>query len=412
MPKVIYKIVLLVLFLGLVAVLLHSKLTATETPRIDPARIYYFYGEGCTHCANVDEFLRDNNFYEKYSMEKVEIYGNRTNALLLSQLFVYLKAPSSEQGIPAIFFGLRSYLTGDSLIIKDFEKMAEEFTTEASTPIGGQIDLTLPPNKTAPQPVPQDTAKPEANIKELSNTSSEKEPTRTPKSQDDTQLELTIIPVVMGALVDSINPCEFAVLILLLTTILATGSDKKALKAGLLFSLSIFLSYLAMGLGLYKALTVGSLPQYFLKIIGSLAILLGLLNLKDFFWYGRGGFIMEVPISWRPKLKAILASVTSPAGAFAVGFLISLFLLPCTSGPYIVVLGLLSQKGIFSTALLYLILYNIIFVTPMILITLAVYKGFSIKKAEEIRGKNLRFLHLIAGLLLIGMGILVLGGWI
>ncbi len=216
----------------------------------------------------------------------------------------------------------------------------------------------------------------------------------------------------MGAFVDSINPCEFAVLILLLTTILAAGSSRRALKAGLLFSLAIFLSYLAMGLGLYKALTVGNLPYLFMNFIALLAIIFGLLNLKDYFWYGRGGFLMEVPMSWRPRMKGLLMSVTSPLGAFLIGFLISLFLLPCTGGPYIVVLGMLAKRTQLAQALLYLILYNLIFVLPMVLITLAVYKGLSPERAEEERQKRIRLLHLIAGIILIGMGGVILAGWV
>ncbi|OGD83287.1 hypothetical protein A2165_03830 [Candidatus Curtissbacteria bacterium RBG_13_40_7] len=167
-----------------------------------------------------------------------------------------------------------------------------------------------------------------------------------------------------------------------------------------------------MGLGLYKALAWGNLPRIFLVFIGLLAIVLGLFNLKDYFWYGKGGFLMEVPMGWRPRLKALISGVTSPGGAFFIGFLVSLFLLPCTSGPYIIILGMLSQKTQFTQALAYLVFYNIIFILPMILITLAVYKGFSLKQAEEFRQKRLRLLHLIIGLLLIGMGSVVLAGWI
>ncbi|OGY24045.1 MAG: hypothetical protein A2172_00665 [Candidatus Woykebacteria bacterium RBG_13_40_15] len=121
---------------------------------------------------------------------------------------------------------------------------------------------------------------------------------------------------------------------------------------------------------------------------------------------------MEVPASWRPRLKSLISRVTSPVGAFFIGFLVSLFLLPCTSGPYIIILGMLSQKTLFTQALAYLVLYNLIFILPMILITLAVYKGFSLQQAEEFRLKRLRIMHLIIGLLLIGMGGVVLAGWV
>jgi cytochrome c biogenesis protein CcdA len=224
-------------------------------------------------------------------------------------------------------------------------------------------------------------------------------------------LDLSIAAVVGASVVDAINPCAFAVLIILMTTILASGGGKKALKSGLAFAASIFVSYFLMGLGLYKALGTGEVSHLFYGLVGWLAILLGLFNLKDYFWYGRG-FLMEVPMAWRPKLKGIIQSVASPVGAFGIGFVVSLFLLPCTSGPYIVILGMLAKKAFQTQAIAYLILYNLIFVLPMVLISYAVYRGFDPKKAEKIRQKRLRTLHLIAGLIMLAMGVVILGGWL
>lgn len=87
-----------------------------------------------------------------------------------------------------------------------------------------------------------------------------------------------------------------------------------------------------------------------------------------------------------------------------------MFLLPCTSGPYIVILGLLAKSTTQNYAILLLLLYNFIFVLPMILITLGIYFGYTTTdKAEKLRKNRLRTLHLIAGIiiLLLGVGMLV-----
>jgi cytochrome c biogenesis protein CcdA len=227
---------------------------------------------------------------------------------------------------------------------------------------------------------------------------------------------LTIPVVIAAAAVDSINPCEFAVLILLLTTILLSANRKKALYAGLAFSLAIFISYFLMGLGLYSAIQASGLTRTFYIIVAFLAILVGLFNLKDYFWYGKY-FLMEVPLSWRPKMKSFLRRVTSVPGAFIVGVVISLFLLPCTSGPYIVILGLLANLTTKTQGLIYLLLYNLIFIIPMLTITLLIYFGLTTtEQAEHWRTRKLKTLHLITGaiilLLGIGMVISVLLGWI
>jgi len=58
-----------------------------------------------------------------------------------------------------------------------------------------------------------------------------------------------------------------------------------------------------------------------------------------------------------------------------------------------------------------LFLYNLIFVLPMILISFATYFGLNIEKAEEKRTKNLKWLHFVAGIIMIFMGIYLLIGF-
>lgn len=219
---------------------------------------------------------------------------------------------------------------------------------------------------------------------------------------------LTLSAVVLAAAVDAINPCAFAVLILLIAAVLATRDRRRALYAGLAFSLSIFISYYLMGVGLYSAVDAAGVTRTIFLAVAVLAILIGLFNLKDFFWYGKW-FVMEVPLSWRPNLKRITQGITSVPGAFLAGFLISLFLLPCTSGPYIVILGLLATTATRASAFGWLLLYNAIFILPMIAITLAIYGGLTTaQRVESWRGQHLRTLHLVTGtiILLLGLGML------
>jgi len=217
--------------------------------------------------------------------------------------------------------------------------------------------------------------------------------------------ELTIPAVIGAAVVDAINPCAFAVLIILIATILAKDYDrKKALLSGFAFSASIFISYFLMGIGLFTALETAGLSRKFYFVVSILAIIVGLFNIKDYFWYGKG-LLMEVPLTWRPKIKKAINSITTPTGAFLIGFLVSIFLLPCTSGPYVVILGLLAVKESYFSGILYLLLYNMIFLSPMIIITLVIYKGLTTTDAlENMRKKKLKLLHLIAGIIMILLG--------
>jgi len=328
-------------------------------------KIYFFYGQGCPHCEVVEEYFTDNNIYSKYQIDKKEIYGNKENARLLISVLSELGYPTDQIGVPTVVVG-SEVLVGDKIIIESFESAAENLKNSQNN-LNKEIE----------------------NIKKTENTAA--------------LPNLTVIAVAGAAIVDAINPCAFAVLLILMTTVLARGSAKEALKSGLAFSLAIFVSYLLMGIGAYTALSYGNIGKLLVRVIGIVAIVLGLFNIKDFFWYGKV-FLIEVPLSWRPRMKKLINSVTSPVGALFTGFIVSLFLLPCTSGPYIVILGLLANSSAKPQALAYLALYNIIFVSPMILITLAVYRGMDPAKLETLRQKNLRILHLFAGIILLVLG--------
>ena len=285
------------------------------------AKIYFFYGIGCPHCSIVEQYFEKKDLYAKYPIEKKEIYFDRDNAVFFNSTLDTLGVPGDARGVPMVVMG-DQVIIGDKPIVDGFISKADVFLQRYSGPPKGE----------------------------------------NPKQPDVQKSNLTLAAVIAGALVDAINPCEFAVLIILMTTILGTGNAKKAFRTGLAFSASIFISYFLMGLGLYKALSLGAMSSWFFTLIAWIAILLGLANLKDYFWYGKG-FLMEVPLSWRPRLKALIHSVTSPKGAFFIGFLVSLFLLPCTSGPYIVILGMLAKKVFDVQAIVYLLLYNFIFIS-------------------------------------------------
>lgn len=344
-------------------------IVATRISAETPQENYFFYGNGCPHCATVEKYFEENDIFKKYNIQEKEVYFNKENALLFTQMMNEQGIPANRQGVPTLILD-GEVIMGDIPIIAVFENT-------------------------------------DTQIEFVNETTEAKAQGMEPKQKPN----LTLAAVISASIVDAINPCAFAVLIILMTTILSTKDSKKALKAGLLFAAAIFISYFLMGLGIYKVLGAGKFSETFYKGVGWLAILLGLLNLKDYFWYGKG-FLMEVPLSWRPKMKALIKSVTSPLGAFGIGFLVSLFLLPCTSGPYIVILGMLAIDTLQIQAISYLLLYNLIFVLPMVVISVAVFKGFNPTKAEETRQKHLKNLHLIAGIIMVLMGLIIVGGWI
>ena len=221
------------------------------------------------------------------------------------------------------------------------------------------------------------------------------------------------------ALADSVNPCAISVLTMVLMTILIQAPEKRkrVLFAGLAFVSSVYIGYLFYGtilIQFFKTfaefLRINS--KIFYNGLGILAMIIGSLNIKDFFMYKKGGIATEMPLFMRPKVKKTIEKMTSPSGAFIIGFIVTLFLLPCTIGPYIVASGLLSELGFFG-ALPWLLYYNLIFVIPMLAITFLVYLGFT--RIEDVSGwkeRNIRKLHLVAGSLLFLVGLALILSWI
>lgn len=357
-------------FAALIAVL---ALMIIPSSLAESTCIYEFYAYGCPHCSKVEAFLQDMG--QEYDIDVKHINANKEPELFAKLLKEY-DVPLEKWGhIPAVFVA-DYYCIGDTPCISTLEQVI--------------ID-----NKGALCPGENETS---------------------PPSVKDGH-DLTLAGVTGLALVDAVNPCALAVLIILLSTILLRDPQKesKALYAGLTFSIAVFLCYFSMGalivFGLKWITAATSLSTAWLyKAFGVFAIIIGLLNIKDYFKYGAGGFVMEVPMSWRPKMKEFIKSVTSIKGAFIVGIIVSLFLLPCTAGPYFVAGGLLAGVE-WMKALPWLAYYNFLFVLPMIIITFVVYGGLTaVDELSGWRERNIRRLHLFAGLILIGLGIAMVTG--
>ncbi len=350
-----------------------------------------FYGQGCPHCSTLKSFLVDmENKYPSLKIYPHEVYQDNEERDLFEEMSKNFNV--EIKGVPTIFID---------------DKVIVGFSNAIGDSIEGEINRCLDIDCSNPE-LKQATA-------ETVEIVGDKSPSSDPERKKIIK-RLTIPIIISAAIVDAINPCAFAVLIILMTAALAITNKKKALKFGLAFAAAIYISYFLMGLGLLSILQVSGLSHTFYIIVTVLAVIVGLLNVKDYFWYGKG-FLMEVPLSWRPAMKKILQGATTPFGAFIAGFAVSLFELPCTGGPYIVILGLLAKEVTRSTGILYLLLYNLVFISPLIILSLIIYKGMATTSIlEEIRQKRIRLLHLIAGLLMLVIaGAMILSlckGWV
>src|SRR3989304_9047260 len=190
--------------------------------------------------------------------------------------------------------------------------------------------------------------------------------------------QITPPTVLVAAAIDGINPCAFTVLLLFITAMLATlqAGDQtintiraRLLSRGGIYIAAIFLTYLSLGIGLLKSLDFFTRQHAPARFGALFAILFGLWMLQDFF----------LP-EWGPRLQApgkigLIArqsakKATIPALVVG-GFLIGLCTVPCSGAVYLAVLSLLALQ---PTALLgsgYLVLYNVVFILPLVAILIA-----------------------------------------
>ena len=251
---------------------------------------------------------------------------------------------------------------------------------------------------------------------------SEETKTNNEETAENQEEMLSIGKIISLGLADSVNPCALSILALVLISIITynPGKRKDILLAGLSFILAVVIMYLLYGVLIIKAFqavqSITAIREFLFNkiginlILGIFASIFGVLEIKDFISYKPGSIGTEMPLSLRPKVSKIIAKVTSPLAAFGVGLFVTLFLLPCTIGPYIILGGLLSS-GSLTSAVPSLLLYNLIFILPMLAVVLAVY--FGTKKVEDVtnwKDKNVRYMHLVAGILLLSIGLLMIFG--
>jgi cytochrome c biogenesis protein CcdA/thiol-disulfide isomerase/thioredoxin len=227
---------------------------------------------------------------------------------------------------------------------------------------------------------------------------------------------ISITKVVGLALADSVNPCAISVLLLMLVAITTYNpKDRKQIlfSAGA-FILAVIVMYMIYGFLIIKAFqflqSISFVKNYLYKGLGVIALILGMLEIKDFFKYKPGTVGTEMPMFLRPKVQNIISKITSPLGAFTLGLFVTLFLLPCTVGPYVILGGMLSTLD-YLKASPYLLLYNFIFIIPMIVIAFIVFFGTrNIEDISNWKDKNVRILHLVAGVLISLLGIVMILG--
>ena len=210
--------------------------------------------------------------------------------------------------------------------------------------------------------------------------------------------------VVLGSgLLAGIHPCTIGVLLFFLAFLFTIRKNRaQAFKIGAGYIAGIFLAYFLIGLGLLQVFSFGT-PHFAARFSGALVVILGLFNILRFFRPEIKGFGLP---SGAKKQIAVLAEKASIPSAFLLGIIVGVCSFGCTAGIYFSIIGLLMTNKAMGMA--YLLLYNLMFVLPLIVILfVSTNKTAADKIGEKNIGKS-KYLTLAAGIAMAALGVILL----
>ena len=217
-----------------------------------------------------------------------------------------------------------------------------------------------------------------------------------------------MLPLVsVSAVIDSVNPCAFSILLLNIAFLMSIGKLRSnILKIGAVYILGIFVIYLLIGLGIVEALHLFNTPHFMAKVGAGLLIVLGAINIINEF-FPRFPVKLKIPDAAHHRMAVYMEKASVPS-AFMLGALVGLCEFPCTGGPYLLVLGLLHDQATYLKGLGYLILYNLIFILPLVLILALASRPKVLEKFQDWQRQENKKMRLYSGIAMILLGVLIL----
>ncbi len=368
------KLYLIILFSLLFLSSIDSSI-ASNTLESVPLEITFFHMNGCGACAQMKPFLEDLDSKYNLNLNSYEI-SSRENSNLFKEYLDRFNVPDKSRGyVPAVFIGDSYFIGFNSNITSTIEDFIINGESSSNGIFGGDVVQTKILGFWNVK----------VSFKEKS---------------------LIASTLLLGFL-DSLNVCSITVLIFLIVYSLSMGSLKRAFKLGIIFTLVIFLFYFLFMVALTSIISslITSYGFYIRLVVISLSLFAGILLIKDYFFYGKW-LSLKVPDSAKPLMERYIKQGTI-LSTIIFALLASLVELPCTAIFPLIYSTILADKGVIGLdRIIWIALYNIIYVLPLLLIIFATY--FSWTKIRDIDSEIQKFkgiMKLVAGLALVAFAV-------
>lgn len=219
-------------------------------------------------------------------------------------------------------------------------------------------------------------------------------------------MDLNVFIVTSAALLDSINPCAISVLLLTIGFLLSLNKVRSEIyKIGLTYIGALYLTYLFIGLGVLQALAVFGFPHVLAKIGAFILFGTGLINLLGYL-IPNFPIKLKIPNAAHPILARYIKKSTY-LSMFVLGILVGLFEFPCTGGPYLTILSILHDKATFTSGLLYLLYYNVIFVSPLVVILIIANSKLVLKKVDIWKKQYTKRVDIVSSVLMMVLSVII-----
>jgi cytochrome c biogenesis protein CcdA len=361
--------------------------TPTTQAENRPTHIAYFYEIGCQGCDRVTYDL--NYLQSKYPNLVVETFDVQKDAALSEWLGEQYGVPEkSRLTTPSVFVG-GDYLLSTEINVRSLEALVEKYSQTGA----------------------------EATWKDFG----EEEASEARTSLIERLGSPALLTVLGTGLANGLNPCALATIVFFISYLAFSGrKGRETLFMGVAFTLGVFLTYLLAGFGLLRLLepldAMRSDLRNWLSGLGALlCLVLAFISLRDYFT-ARGGRPEDVSLRLpRPLQRWVHRIIRESSNvqafvlvAFAIGFVISIILLTCTSPLYVGVMFLIQDvPELRASAYLYILLYNLAFITPLVVIFLLAYFGTTSEQLAHVVGRHTETIKLLTVSLF-----LVLAGWL
>jgi len=223
-----------------------------------------------------------------------------------------------------------------------------------------------------------------------------------------------LIGTILTGLADGINPCAIATMIFLIS-FMATQkrTRKQILLIGMTYTATVFITYLAMGLGLKGVVDQIKGRYVFYLIIrwGAFlaAVTVAFFSFKDAFVYKKTrkseNISLQLPKAVKLRIHKVISGNLSGTslviGSITTGFLVTILEAICTGQMYVpYIVAMTQRESLRLKGFLFLILYNFLFVLPLLIVMVLAYFGLKWNDLAKKTQKNMVLLKIVLGLVM------------